>query len=98
MTDDEKIAAVKAVVYSQSPAPCGAIEEIVSQARALDRGNYQGEITPIASQIIDIIYVAHGSPIFPEGTPPVEPPPEPEPEAVVEHHAKHAPKHKDAMG
>ena len=82
MTDDEKIAAVKAVVYSQNPAPCGAIEEIVSQARALDRSNSRGVITPITSHVVDIIYVAHGSPIFPVGTPPVvEPPPEPEPEA-----------------
>lgn len=84
MTDDEKIAAVKAVVYSQSPAPCGAIDEIVAQARGLDRGSFE----PITPAIIDIIYAAHGSPEFP--APPAPPEVEQPDGGVGEPEAKEA--------
>ena len=60
----DEIAAVKRMVFSNSPAPSEAIDEIVRLAEAFDRAYANNDdIGFIAPDIIDTIWKACGSPV-----------------------------------
>lgn len=70
----DQMAAVKRLVFSGSPAPCEAIDEIVRIARQFDSIYHSNlDIGFIEDKIVDVIWEACGSPVIGTAPPPPNP-------------------------